>query len=81
MGRAIDLLESHLLQIVNDGEKFIDEGFMMGIFDDIAEDNKMFAEYKDYMFEKKLQPTTTRAGSDAKKIRGGKGDCVRFGAS
>ena len=40
-------------EILIDGEKLIDEDFMMGIFDGITKNMPPLQEYLDFMFEKK----------------------------
>ena len=72
MGRGIDLLETNLELLVADGELFLNETFMMGIFKPIADENEMFREFLLYMFEAKVIPTSNKAGSNKVSHKEGK---------
>jgi len=72
MGRVIDLLETNLVEIANDGSKFINFDFMMDIFKPIQRENAKFKEYMKYIFEEKLQPTKSKADNNAEVYEEGK---------
>ena len=51
MATVVDLLDKAFFEIVADGEKLLDEDFMMGIFDSLKLKLPPLQEYLDYMFE------------------------------
>ena len=57
MGRVYDILHEKLGIIMTDGSKFLDENFVMSIFDNLAKELPPFAEYLEYIFEMKENTT------------------------
>ena len=53
MGICVDLMEAVSLEVSEDGEKMLDEEFMMNIFKPIANKVKPFEDYLTMMFEEK----------------------------
>ena len=46
-------MDKALYKVLIDGEKLIDEDFMMGIFDEVTKKLLPLQEYLDFMFENK----------------------------
>ncbi len=53
MGQIVDLMEDAFEKIANDGERLLDEQFMMNIFEPVVNQVDPFVEYLEYIFEKK----------------------------
>ncbi len=53
MGWTVDLMKEAFEKIANDGEMMLDEGFMMNIFEPIANQVEPFAEYLEFIFGNK----------------------------
>ena len=53
MGRVVDLLETALESIENNGNLILDEAFMMGIFDELLHMLPPFAEYLEHIYKHK----------------------------
>ena len=53
MASVIDIMDAAFLQVLDDGEKMLDETFMMGIFDSLKEQIPPFRDYLTYIFEEK----------------------------
>ena len=53
MGLSVDLMEAAFLEVSEDGEKMLDEEFMMNIFKPIANKVKPFEDYLTMIFEAK----------------------------
>ena len=56
MGRVVDKLETLLPQVVGDGALFLDEGFMMSIFDEFVSELPPFKQFLKELYEKKTMP-------------------------
>ena len=69
MGRAVDLLEKAMLQVVDNSELFLDEEFMMSMFSEITDDIDPFQQYMEYMFEEKQSnPVGGSRAADTKTL-------------
>ena len=53
MASVVDIIDKAFCEVLIDGEKLIDEGFMMGIFDGITKKLPPVQGYLDLMFESK----------------------------
>ena len=53
MAPVVDIVDKELYYVLIDGEKLIDEYFMMGIFDGITKKLPQLQEYLDFMFDNK----------------------------
>ena len=53
MGRMVDLLQKALVEVAADGQKMLDESFMMGIFDELIDELPPLKEYMNYIFDTK----------------------------
>ena len=51
MASVVDIMDKEFYKVLIDGEKIIDEDFMMGIFDGITKSLPPLQEYLDFMFE------------------------------
>ncbi len=54
MGRMVDLMEDAFEKNACDGEMLLNEEFMMNIFQPIVNQVEPFAEYLEFIFEKKV---------------------------
>ncbi len=57
MGRVYDILHEKLCIIKTDGSKFLDEEFVMNIFNNLAQELPPFADHLEYIFEMKENTT------------------------
>ena len=53
MGLVLDILETKLEEICQDGGLILNQGYMLGLFDTIVEDLPPFQEFLEHMYEKK----------------------------
>ncbi len=53
-GRTIDLIEVAFEKILSDGERMLDEQFMMNIFEPIVNQVEPFAQYLEYTIKRRL---------------------------
>ena len=53
MGIVVDVLYAKCNLLKEDPTKIIDEGFMMGLFDDITDNIEDYQEFKKYMYKDK----------------------------
>ena len=57
MGLVLDILETKLDEIRQDGGLILNQGYMLGLFDTIVEDLTPFQEFLEHMYEKKRECT------------------------
>ena len=57
MGQAIDILESKLIEISNNGNKFLNRNFMTSLFKVLSDDIKPLREYMEHLTQKNLSAT------------------------
>jgi hypothetical protein len=66
MARVADMLEKAMEVVVSDGSKFLDEDFIMNIFQDITKQVDPFKDYLAFIFEEKQSyPVGSRSEEDA----------------
>ena len=53
MGLVLDILETKLDEIRQDGGLILNQGYMLGLFDTIVEDLTPFQEFLEHMYEKR----------------------------
>ena len=53
MGLVLDILETKLDEIRQDGGLILNQGYMLGLFDTIVEDLTPFQEFLEHMYKKK----------------------------
>ena len=63
-GRAVDLLERSLKEIVAKPSLFVDEEFMYGIFWELMEEMPPFRDFMTYMYESKSMATVGSSSTD-----------------
>eukprot|EP00956_Cyclotella_meneghiniana_P011123 scaffold15566_cov34-Cyclotella_meneghiniana.AAC.1 len=68
MGKALDIMESAFMEIIDDPGKFLDEDFMMGLFSEISDKVDPFKAYLEYMFEEKLGNVVENTKSEDDKV-------------
>lgn len=68
MGKALDIMESAFMEIIDDPSKFLDEDYMMGLFSEISEKVDPFKAYLEYMFEEKLGNIVENTKSEDDKV-------------
>ena len=54
MGQAIDILESKLIEISNNGNKFLNRDFMTSLFKVLSDKIKSLRQYMEHLTQKKL---------------------------
>ena len=64
IGRAINLLEFSLSNIVNDGQQMLSNKFIMGIFEPLLDTFPQFQLYMTFIFEGKETPTIVKNQSN-----------------
>ena len=57
MGQAIDILESKLIEILNNGNKFLNRDFMTSLLKVLSDEIKPLREYMEHLTKKKLSAT------------------------
>ena len=67
MGLVLDILETKLDEIRQDGGLILNQGYMLGLFDTIVEDLTPFQEFLEHMYEKKRMYTVEK--SSTKKVQ------------
>ena len=72
MGKAINLLKTALIAIVDDGNLMLKDDFMMSIFKLIADKVPDFEEHLDYMLEQNETPTITKHQSNINEFNNSK---------
>ena len=50
MGKVVDILDIALDEITNDGTKFVDQDFMLGMFDELKDVFPSFNEYYQHLY-------------------------------
>ena len=66
MSRVADMLEKAMEEVASDGLKFLDDDFIMNIFNEIVEQVDPFEEYLNYIFEEQQSyPVGSRDKDDA----------------
>ena len=68
MGKALDIMESAFMEIIDDPSKFLDEDFMMGLFSEISDKVDPFKAYLEYMFEEKFGNVVENTKSEDDKV-------------
>ena len=63
MGLVLDILETKLDEIRQDGGLILNQGYMLGLFDTIVEDLTPFQEFLEHMYEKKRMYTVEKSST------------------
>ena len=69
MGLVVDVLYAKCNDLIEDPTKIIDEGFMMGLFDDITDNIPDYQKFKKYMYEDKKSLFIARVGNKVVPFR------------
>ena len=67
MGLVLDILETKLDEIRQDGALILNHGYMLGFFETIVEDLPPFREFLEHIYEKKSMSTVEK--SKTKKVQ------------